>query len=206
MKSVTFIVIALVFRIAGFAQDEIPTFKVNTKSAVVWDTDTNNDSGASIVVDPLTGNEIHRSSSGGVEVSSILGYERVALNKAGKLINYTTTVANNTDSDVSVEYGGARVDGRAAVPLRIALTNKTFHKRDRKAIWELSKMHCFNTGFASNSNFFSADALSRVFTVRPKTALTISSVTTDPSNFPLLCSLDGCHIKATIRYYIRVDL
>jgi hypothetical protein len=206
MTLVMVIVLSFVFTIAGFAQDDIPTFRVATKSAVVWDTDSSKSAGASVIFDPLTGHEIHRLSSGGVEVSSILGYERVDLSEAGRLINYTTTVANNTDSDLSVQYGGASVNDHVASPLWVALTNKGFHKRDRKTIWELSKMHCFTTGFASSQNFFSADALSRVFTVRPKTALTISSVTNVPLSSSVRCSRDGCHITGTIRYHITVNL
>jgi hypothetical protein len=196
--------IALVSAILAKAQNDIPTFKVNTASALVWDNDSNNRSGASVIFDPQTGNEIHKLSSGGIEVSSILGYERVDSSKAGKLINYTTTIANNTDADLSVEYGGASVDSHRALPLWVALTNKGSHKRDRKEIWELNKMHCFKAGFVSHENFFSANALSKVFTVRPKTALTISSVTMDPRSSSVRCSIDGCHIIGTIRYYITV--
>lgn len=170
----------------------------------MWDENSLESATSSIIRDPLTGDEIHKLSYAGIEVSSRMGYERISLSKVGELLNYTTIIANNTDSDVSVEYGGARVDGRAAMPLRIALTNKGVNKHDRKNVWELSKMYCFKTGFASSENFFSADDSSRSFKVRPRTALTISSVTKDPRNLPLLCSVDGCHFTGTIRYYIRV--
>jgi len=204
MKSAKMTALAFLFAMSAFAQNNMPTFKVDTKSALIWDNDFPEDS-SSIVRDPLTGREIHRLRSGGVEVSSLVGYERVSLNTAFKLLNYTTTITNNTDSELSVQYGGAIVDGHTALPLWVALTNKGFRKRDRKEIWELSKMHCFKTGFASKESFFSADTPSKIFTIRPRTALTISSVTMDPRLSSAVCSVDGCHITGTIRYYITVN-
>lgn len=171
----------------------------------MWDGVSSANASSSIILDPLTGREIHKLTSGGVEVSSVVGYERVSLNTVFKLLNYTTTITNNTDSELSVRYGGAIVDGHTALPLWIALTNKGVKKHDRKEIWELSKMQCFTRGFSSKENFFSADNLSKIFTIHPRTALTISSVTMDPRLSSTLCSVEGCHITGTIRYYITVN-
>jgi hypothetical protein len=134
-----------------------------------------------------------------------MGYERVGLGNAGKLLNYTTTIANNTDSDVTVRYGGASVDGHTAQPLWVALSHKGLKKRVRNDVWELEKMHCFRTGFASTENFFSGETLSKVFTVRPQTAMTISAVSKDPRTHSVLCSVNGCQITGTIRYYVTVN-
>jgi len=205
MTSAKVIAVALLFGMSAFPQDNMTTFKANTKSALVWDNSSPDNASSFLIWDPLTGREIHKLSSGGVEVSSIVGYERVSLSRAGLLLNYTSTIANNTDSDISVQYGGASIDGHVALPLWIALTNKGSNKHNRKEIWELSKMYCFKTGFASSENFFSGDAPSRTFTVLPKTAITISSVTQDPRNSPLLCSLEGCKVTGTIRYYLNVN-
>jgi len=205
MKWVQPIAIALVFTLSSSAQNATPTFKVNAKSTLVWDKDSSESATSFVIRDPLTGNEIHRLNAGGVEVSSLMGYERVSSSKAGKLLNYTTTIANNTDSDLSIRYGGASVDGHAAPPLWVVLTNKGVNKRDRQDTWEVSKMYCFKNGFASSENVFSAHAISKIFTLRPKTAMTISSVTKDPRSSSVLCSVDGCHITGTIRYYITVD-
>lgn len=201
------IAFALVFTLYSLAQDAdpVPTVKVDVKSALVWNEDSPESATSSVVRDPLTGNEIHRLSAGGVEVSSLVGYERVSSSSAGKLLNYTTTIANNTDSDLSVRYGGASVDQHASPPLSVVQTSKGGKKRDRKDMWEVSKMYCFKSGFASSENVFSAGTISKVFTVRPKTAMTISSVTMDPRNPSALCSVDGCHIVGTIRYYITVN-
>ena len=187
------------------AQSDIPTFKVDTRSALVWGEDASEGAKSSTIVDPRTGNSIHRLRYGGIEVSSQIGYERVSSSEAGKLLNYTTTIANNTDSDLSVRYGGASVDGHSVLPLMLAPTNKEVSKRSRKDVWVLNKMSCFNAGFGSTENFFSANAPGRVFTVRAKTAMTVSSVTMYPGSSRSLCSVDGCHITGTIRYYIQVN-
>jgi hypothetical protein len=197
--------VLLVFIPSAFAQNEDRTFKVDARSALVWDKDFRGDSGSSVVWDPLTGREMHKLSRGGIEVSSRMGYERVALGNVGKLLNYTTTIANNTDSDVIVRYGGASVDGHAAQLLWVALSRKGFKKRVRNDVWELNKMHCFRTGFASMENFFSGDTLSKVFTVRAQTAMTISAVSKDPRTHSVLCSVNGCQITGTIRYYVTVN-
>lgn len=206
MKRKQLVALAFVLStLSTFAQDDIPTFKVEAKSALVWDKDVPASVTSSIIWDPLTGDEIHKLSSGGIEVSSRIGFERIRSGEAGKLLNYTTTITNKTDSDVSVQYGGASVDGRTAMPLWVATTNEGLKKRDRKNVWELSKMHCFKTGFASSVNFFSAHAPSKTFTVRAQTAMTISSVSKDPRWYSVQCSLDGCHVTGTIRYYITVN-
>lgn len=195
----------LLLRLSTSAQNNIPTFKVETKSALVWD-ENSLESTASSIRDPLSGNEIHRLSYDGIEVSSRVGYERVSPSKEDKLINYTTTVANNTDSDASVQYGGVNVDGNMAPPLRVAAGGKGLSKRDRRDTWDLTKMHCFQTGFASRESVFSSSASTQIFTVRPKTSITISFVTKDPRTSAVLCTVDGCHLKGKVRYYVTVNL
>jgi len=124
---------------------------------------------------------------------------------AGELLNFTTTIVNNTDSDLSVHHGGARVDGHTAFPLPVVVTNKGLNKRDRKQVWELWKMSCFSSGFLSNEKFLSPSASSRVFTVAPKTALTVSFVARDPRSYPFLCSVEGCYPTGTSRFYVTVN-
>lgn len=201
-RLVAMVVLAFVLRSA--AQSDMATFKVSAKSALVWEADSPN-SATSTIWDPLTGQEMHRLSEGGIEVSSRIGYERVSPGEAGKLVNYTTIIANNTDSDASVRYGGASVDGHVVLPLWIVSNRKDVNKRDRKEVWELSRMYCFKKGFASSENFFSSHVSVKIFNIRPKTALTISSVTKDPRSSSVRCSVDGCHLMGTIRYYITVN-
>jgi len=205
----TVVLAILLLTLSTSAQNNIPTFKVETKSALVWD-ETFLESTASSIRDPLSGNEIHRLSYDGIEVSSRVGYEKVSPNKEDKLINYTTTVANNTDSDASLQYGGVSIDGHLAPPLRVAADSKGLSKRDRRDTWDLTRMHCFQTGFASRESVFSPSASTptstQTFTVRPKTSITISSVTKDPRTSAVLCSTDGCHLQGKVRYYVTVNL
>ena len=195
----------LLLTLSTSAQNDIPTFRVETKSALVWD-ENSLEKTASSFRDPLSGNEIHRLSYDGIEVSSRVGYERASPSKEDKLINYTTTVANNTDSDASVQYGGVSVDGNMALPLRVAAGSKGLSKSDRRDTWDLTKMHCFQTGFASRESVFSSSASTQVFIVRPKTSITISFLTKDPRASAVLCSMDGCHLKDRLRYYVTVNL
>ena len=169
MKTIKLVAMAFLFATSTFAQNNVPTFRVSAASALVWNSDSSENASSSLIWDPLTGREIHRLSSGGIEVSSMVGFERVSLSKEGSLLNYTTTIANNTDSDVSVQYGGASIDARAAPPLWVGPTNKGFKKRDRKEFWELNKMYCIKGGFSSKENYFSAHELSKIFTIAPRT-------------------------------------
>lgn len=199
----------LLLTLSTSAQNDIPTFKVEAKSALVWD-ENFLESSASSIRDPSSGNETHRLSYDGMEVSSRVGYEKVSPSKEDKLINYTTTVANNTDSDASVRYGGVSVDGHMALPLRVSSNGKGLSKRDRKDMWDLTKMHCFQTGFASRESVFlpsaSPSASIQIFTVRPKTSITISFVTKGSRTSSVLCSMDGCHLEGKVRYYVTVNL
>lgn len=200
----TFALTYLLLTLSTSAQDDIPTFKTQTKSALIWDDNAPTHDVASTLRDPLTGNEIHKLSYGGIEVSSRLGYEKVSPDQAGKLLNYVTTVANNTESNVSVRYGGASVDGHVTQPLAVARASD-LNSRERKQIWDLTKLNCFKSRFAPSDSLFTAASTPQVFTVRPKTAVTISFVTKDPRESPVLCSIDGCHIKGSVRYYVTVD-
>jgi len=204
-RSLVIVLAVFAFALHTFAQSDVPTFKVEAKSALVWDADFPESGRSSIILDPVTGHEVHKLSSAGIEVGSRVGYERVSSSETGELLNYTTTIANHTDSDITVQYGGASADGRAATPLWLARTSKDVKKGDRKNIWELGRMHCFKTGFASSENFFSANEPSKIFTVPAQTATTISSVSKDPRRYSIRCSLDGCHVIGSLRYYITVN-
>jgi len=199
-----FALTALFLALSTSAQDDIPTFKTQTKSALIWDESAPDHGVASSIRDPLTGDEIHKLTYGGIEVSSRLGYEKVSPDQAGKLLNYVTTIANDTDSSVSVRYGGASVDGHVTLPLAIAHP-RDLNSRDRKELWDVNKLNCFKNRFAPSDELFTPSSSPQVFTVRPKAAITISFVTKDPRESAALCSIDGCHIKGTVRYYITVD-
>ncbi len=195
----------LAFLSITFAQDDLPTFRAEAASAFVWGEDKRSGAVSSILQDPVTGNAIHKVSHLGVEVSSRAGFENIGLGAAGELLNFTTTIVNNTESDLSVHHGGLSVDGHAALALAVVPTKKGLNKRERKQVWELRKMSCFSSGFLSTENFFSPSASSRVFTVAPQSALTISFVTQDPRNYPFRCSMEGCYPTGTMRFHVTVN-
>jgi hypothetical protein len=156
-------------------------------------------------MDPLTGNAIHKLSYAGVEVSSRVGFESVSPGAVGELLNFTTTIVNNTASDLLVRQAGASFDGHAALPLSVVPSAKGLSKREREQVWELPKMHCFLGGFLAGENFFSAGISAKVFKVAPNTALTVSFVTKDPRNYPFRCSVEGCHPTGTMRFHVTVN-
>ena len=63
----------LAFTISTFAQNDLPTFKAEAKSAFVWGEDNPPGAVSSSIRDPVTGNAIHTLSHGGIEVSSRQG-------------------------------------------------------------------------------------------------------------------------------------
>jgi hypothetical protein len=204
-----FVLAVFAFTPGVFGQDGLPIIKAEVMSAFVWGEDSTSGAVSSTIQDPLTGNAQHTLSYGGIEVSSRIGFERVSPNEVGTLLTYTTTIANSTDSTLSVRYGGTSVDGHAASPLRVVPAGKTLDKKERKSkpdVVELGKIHCFTSGFLSSDNFFSANASSQILTVGPRAALTVSSVIRDPRNYhSVRCSVEGCYPTGTIRYYLRVD-
>jgi hypothetical protein len=191
-----------------FAQSNPPTLKTEVESAFVWGADSPTGAVSSAIQDPLTGN-VRKLSYGGVEVSSRMGFERVGADEVGTFLNYTTTIINSTDSKVSVRYGGISVDGHLAEPLWVLPPGKKLSKRDRKSkqdVADLSKMHCFTSGFLSSANVLSANSSSQPVTVAPGTALTVASVIRDPRSYhAMLCSVEGCYPTGTIRYYLTVN-
>jgi hypothetical protein len=187
-----------------FAQDELPTFRAQAVSAVVWGEDNSFGASSSSTLDPVTGNRIYRLSLAGIEVNSGMGFERISMGEAGELLNFSTTVVNNTESNLSVRHGGVSVAGHAAAPLSVVPTKKGLSKRERKEVWELAKMYCFSNGFLSSQNFFS-NSSSQVFSVAPRSALTVSLVTKDPRNYSMRCSIEGCYPTGTIRFAVTVN-
>ena len=201
--TITLAVLAL--PLITFAQDDLPIFRTEATSAFVWGEDNRAGAVSSSIRDPLTGNVIHKLNHAGIEVSSRAGFERVGSGSAGELLSFMTTIVNTTESEVSVRQGGASVDGHVALPLSIVRTKKGLNKRERKQVWDLASMHCFSSGFLPDEEFFSPMASSTVFTVPRNKALTISFVTKDPRYSSVLCSVEGCYPKGTIRFSVTVN-
>jgi len=190
------------------AQSDVPTIRREVRSAFVWGEDAPAGALSSTIRDPLTGSEISRLSHGGIEVSSRIGFEKVSTSEVGEFLGYTTTIVNDTDSTISVRYGGSSIDGHLASPLSIVHGDKNFNdskvKRSRKIV-QFERLHCFTSGFLSSDNFFSGNASSEAFSVSPRTALTVSSIIRDPRNYSIRCSWEGCYPTGTIRYDVRVN-
>jgi hypothetical protein len=200
--AVTFLFSLLTFQ--AFAQND-PVFRTEAASAFVWEEDNHSDGVSSSTRDPVTGNAIHKLNHGGIEVSSQAGFEKITMGEAGEFLCFTTTIINNTESDLSIRQGKASADGHAALPLSVVLTKKGLKNKEGKQTWELVRMHCFLNGFLANEDFFSPDPSSKVFTVAPKKALTVSFVTRDPRHYSVVCAMEGCHPKGTLRFSVTVN-
>jgi hypothetical protein len=192
-----------------FGQSNPPTFKTEVESAFIWGEDSPTGAVSSTLQDPRTGNAVRKLSYGGIEVSSQIGFEHVSAYEVGIFLNYTTTIINSTDSKVSVRYGGINVDGHSAEPLWVVPPGKKLSRRERKSkqdLADLSKMHCFTSGFLSSANVLSANSSSQPITVAPGTASTVSSVIRDPRSYhAMLCSVEGCYPTGMIRYYLTIN-
>ena len=189
----------------SLAQDELPTFRAKVASTFVWGEDNNLGAISSSALDPVTGNTFHKLSHDGIDVSSRAGFERIGMGKTGELLNFTTTIVNNTPSDLSVRYSGSSVDGHAMAPLSVVFTKNDLSKRESKEVWELVKMHCFSNGFLSGHGNFFTNSTSQRFTVARSSAMTISFVTKDPRNYSMRCSIEGCYPTGIMRFAVTVN-
>jgi hypothetical protein len=191
------------------AQEREPVIRVEALSAFVWGEDSASGAISSSVQDPLTGKVMHKLSYSGIEVTARMGFEGIGTDVAGTLLNFTATIVNSTASIVSVRYGGISVDGQVVSPLLLVVPHKKPNKSDRQIksnTTELLKMSCFVTGFLSDENYFSSDTTSRVLSVTPRNAMTVSTIVRDPRNYhSVRCSVDGCYPTGAMRYFIRVD-
>jgi hypothetical protein len=195
----------LAFTISTFAQNDLPTFKAEAKSAFVWGEDNPPGAVSSSIRDPVTGNAIHTLSHGGIEVSSRAGFESIGLGEAGELLSFTTTIVNNTDSELYVRQGRASADGHLALPLSVVPTMKGLGRKEREHSRELARVHCLSNDSFLSHTFFLPNDSSKAFTVAPKTALTVSFVTKDPRNYSVQCSVEGCYPKGTVRFSVTVN-
>jgi hypothetical protein len=184
-----------------------PKFTVDVNSAFVWGNDTLHGAVSSIIQDPLTGRSLFRLSHSGVNVTSRMGFERVGDGRAGEFLEYATTVVNNTNESITVQYGGIIVDGYAATPPILVAEGARAANRaryDPAKIVSFSSLSCFRNGNLATEKVFSAGHLSEVFSVAPGAAFTVSSLVKDPRNYAVRCSIKGCYPTGTIRYYVRI--
>lgn len=202
-------VLAILASTVLFGQEKGPIIKTEVVSTFLWGEDARSGAVSSIVHDPLTGSPIRKLSHDGIEVGARLAYERVSRDEAGIFLIHTTTIVNSTGAPALVQYGGVSVDGHAVLPPAVVPAGKKVSRKElnrNRNMIELAGINCFATGYVSAGNVFSANPSSRVLSVAPGAALTVSSVFRDPRAYqPLRCSIDGCFPTGTIRYYVTVN-
>jgi hypothetical protein len=199
----------LIFSLRAFSQEDVPTFKAEVRNAFVWGEDAPAGAISSTIRDPLTGTQILKLKHKDVEVNSRMGFEKVRPEDVAEFIAYSTTIINNTQTELTLEQGGITVDGHLVSLLSVNSSIKGGKKKRSNEgtgtdVVDIRKLHCFNSGNLSSDNFFPLQQPSSVVIVEPQSSLTVSGVIKDPRHYPLLCSADGCFPKGMIRYSIRL--
>lgn len=196
----------LVLLAGAFAQSDVATFKVDSRNAFVWGEDMPSGAKSWSVKDPLTGTETLKLSHQGVEVSSRIGFEKLHPNAAVEFIAFSTTIVNNTQTRLSVEAGQIAVDGHLTSLLSVDLSSKG-HKaafNNRMNMVHAGELYCFTSGFLSSEHFLSMVLPPSGLIVDAGKSLTVSGVVRDPRHYSMLCAVDGCFPKGSLRYAIRV--
>jgi hypothetical protein len=123
-----------------------------------------------------------------------------------EVIGYTTTIVNNTSQTMSVQHGEVTVDGHIVQPLSISSGQRA--QKDKPTTdpgtIAIRTLYCFSSGFLSLEKVLPVNNETSALTVAPQQSLTVSSVIRDPGHYPILCSVDGCFPKGTVRYSIRI--
>lgn len=196
----------LILATYGFAQDRVPIFKTEARSAFVWGEDVSSGAVSSVVKDALTGSQILKLRYAGIDVSSQIGFER-RQGQIGEFIAYTTTIINNSNENLSVKYGETTIDGRIVTPL-VVFSGATHPHGKRVHVGpnsvDLATLSCFSSGFLTDGNFFPLPEHSGTLSVEAQSSVAVSTVIKDPRHYSMLCSPDGCLPKGTIAYSIQV--
>jgi len=197
----------LLFTLRANSQADVPKFAVEVRNTFVWGEDAPAGAASSMIRDPLTGAELRRLKHTGVEVTSWIGFEKLHREDVAEFIVYSSTIINNTETELPVEAGGIAIDGRLVSPVAVDSSSSTVkqkHSKNGKDVVDIRNLHCFGSGYLSSENFFSQQGNPSTMLVEPQSSLTVSGVIRDPRYYPLLCSVGGCFPKGTIRYSIRV--
>lgn len=190
----------------GFAQDQVPIFKTEAKSAFVWGKDVPSGAVSSVVKDALTGSETLKLRHAGIEVSSRIGFEK-RQGQTGEFVAYTTTIVNTSSENLAVKYGETTIDGHIVTPLSVfSGTTKPHRKRVHAGAnsVDIATLYCFSSGFLTDGNFFPRPEQSGTLTVEARSSVVVSTVIKDPRYYSILCSQDGCLPKGTVAYSIQV--
>lgn len=189
-----------------FAQDSLPIFKAEVKSAFVWGEDVSAGAVSSLVKDALTGSEILQLTHAGIAVSSRIGFER-RQGQIGEFIAFTTTITNTSNQNQAVKYGETTIDGRIVTPLSV-VSGITRPRGKRAHVGvnsvDIAALYCFSSGFLTAENFFPLPQQTGTLTVPAQSSVAVSTVIKDPRYYSLLCSEKGCSPKGTLAYSIQV--
>lgn len=196
----------LVLLAQALAQSDVAAIKVDSRNAFVWGEDMPMGAKSSSVKDPLTGREILKLSHEGLEVSSRMGFEKLRPDAAVELIAFSTTIVNNTQTKLPVEGGQITVDGHLTSVLPVDSSSKAYKaaSNNRTNMVRAGELYCFTSGFLSSEHFLSIVLPPPGFIVDAGKSLTVSGVIQDPRRYSMVCSVDGCFPKGSIRYAIRV--
>lgn len=194
---------------------DLPTFKAETESAFVWGQDKVNGAVSSEIVDPLTGNPIHRLNHQGIEVSSRVATDSlISWGEHFGFIVTEVTLVNNSDDAVTIKYGDSSLNGNPIPLIPLARSLKAMPKEEKKGLYEVDKFACFRSGkFPSDSLFGEHISPSNWIvekTVQPHQGTALSFIVLPPRN--TVCSETGaklCHnvfdlSGAKLRQYFRV--
>jgi len=198
---------SLLFSFRALAQADVPTFKAEVRSTFIWGEDSPMGAISSTIKDPLTGSETLKLKHQDVELNSRMGFEKLRPEDVTEFIAYSTTIINNTPTELTVEQGSISVDSHLVKPLSVDSSIKGVKKKhspENADVIDVRKLECFNSGNLSSDTFFLQQQPASSVIVEPQRSLTVSGVIRYPRHYPLLCSADGCFPKGTIRYSIRV--
>ena len=192
------------------SQEEASKLTVDVRNTFVWGEDAPAGAISSALRDPLTGRELRRLKHNGIEVTSRIGFEKLHAEDVAEFIIYSSTIVNNTRSELQVEFGGVAIDGHLVSPLLVDSNRKgvkEIHSNGKKGTVEIRNLRCLGTGYLSSESFFNqkGKGVPPRILVEPQSSRTVSAIVKDPRIYPILCTAEGCFPKGMIRYSILVD-
>jgi hypothetical protein len=206
-KLATLACFVLMFNFWANSQADVPKFTVEVRNSFIWGEDVPAGAISSSIKEPLTGAEILTLKHDGIAVTSRMGFEKLHPEDSTEFIVYASTIVNNTSTEMTVESGGIAIDGRLVSPLSMDSSIKGMkprHSNQGKDVVNIRNLNCFGSGSLSSESFFPMQPSASTMLVQPQSSLTVSVVVRDPRHSPLLCTIEGCFPKGTIRYSIHV--
>lgn len=206
-KLITNVCFVLILTLRAISQGNAPRYTVEVRNMFVWGEDAPAGAISSVIRDPLTRAELRRLRHNELEITSQMGFEKLHPEDAAEFIVFSSTIVNNTTTELAIEPGGVAIDGRLVSLLAVNSSIKGMkqrHSNGSKGVVDIRSLHCFGSGFLSTKDFFPPPGVPSPMLVAPQSSFTVSAIVKDPRYYPMLCSVRGCFPKGTIRYSIRV--